>query len=130
MSTATAPPVNHGPALDPEIFAGLMELVDEDDDGFVVELFGAYVSSHRECMDGMRRAHAAGDPDAMRRHAHTLKGASANVGASHLAALASHLQHLGESGQVDSADLWLDGIDAEFVRVVAEVGQRLPRFRA
>ena len=130
MSTHVAPPVNEGPALDPEIFAGLLELVDEDDDSFVVDLFESYVTSYAECTEGIAQAIATSDPDAMRRHAHTLKGASANVGASHLASLAEYLQRLGESGGVEPAEEWMEAIADEYVRVIAEVERRVSGFRA
>ncbi|HKK70720.1 MAG TPA: Hpt domain-containing protein [Candidatus Krumholzibacteria bacterium] len=130
MSTHVAPPVNEGPALDPEIFAGLLELVDEDDDSFVVDLFGSYVTSYAECIEGVARALATSDPDGLRHHAHTLKGASANVGASHLASLAEHLQRLGESGRVEPAEEWVEAIADEYVRVITEVETRVPGFRA
>jgi HPt (histidine-containing phosphotransfer) domain-containing protein len=130
MSTHVAPPVNEGPALDPEIFAGLLELVDEDDDSFVVDLFESYVTSYAECTEGIAQALVTADPDAMRRHAHTLKGASANVGASHLASLAEYLQRLGESGRVEPAEEWMEAIADEYVRVIAEVESRVSGFRA
>ena len=130
MSTHVAPLVNEGPALDPEIFAGLLELVDEDDDSFVVDLFQSYVGSYAECMDGIAQALAAADPDGLRRRATRLKGASANVGASHLASLAEHLQRLGESGRVEPAEECVGAIADEYARVITAVESRLPGFRA
>lgn len=126
-STRTIAP-NDGPALDQSIFDGLLELVDEDDDSFVVELFHSYASSYQDCVDGIARAIADADPDALRRHAHTLKGASANVGAAHLATQAEALQRMGEAGQVEGADIWVEAITEEYVRVIAAVQEQLPGF--
>lgn len=126
--TALPPPAPLVPALDPEIFEGLLELADGDDASFVVELFGSYVASHRESVQGMREALAADDADALGRHAHTLKGASANVGAHHVATLSRDLQEMGESGSIAVAAAWIDAIDAEFDRVLDEVARRLPAF--
>lgn len=128
MNSTNAMAPNAGPALDPDIFDGLLELVDEDDDSFVVDLYQSYVASYRDCVDGIARAIVASDPDAMRRHAHTLKGASANVGAAHLATLAEALQRMGEAGQVEGAELWVEAIADEYVRVLTAVQERLPGF--
>jgi len=129
MTTTTEPEANTGPALDPDIFAGLLELVDEDDDSFVVDLFDSYVTSYRECIDGMADAIVGEDADALRRHAHTLKGASANVGAAHLAQHAEILQRMGESGDIDGAPVWVEAVSEEYVRVLAEVQERVPGFK-
>lgn len=125
-SVPPAPPVT--PALDPEIFAGLLELTDGEDDSFVAELFDSYVNTHARCTSGMREAIAAHDADALRRHAHTLKGASSNVGASHLAELAKELQQRGEEGRLDGAEAWVEAIAVEFERVLEAVRRRLPSF--
>lgn len=129
MPTTIAPQANSGPALDPDIFDGLLELVDEDDDSFVVELFGSWVQSYRECTDGLAEAIVGDDPDAVRTHAHTLKGASANVGAAHLASHAGVLQRMGESGDLENAQIWVEAIADEFVRVLAAVQERVPGFQ-
>ena len=128
MTSQTAPEPNTGPALDPDIFAGLLELVDEDDDSFVVELFDSYVTSYDQCMNGIADAIVGEDGDGMRRHAHTLKGASANVGASHLASHAEILQRMGEAGEIDGAPEWVEAIADEYVRVLREVQERVPGF--
>lgn len=124
------PPTPAGPALDPDTFDGLMDLVDGDDDGFVVDLFEAYISSVGACVEGMRTALAEGDAHALSRHAHTLKGASANVGAIHVANLARALQMMGEQGSIDGAEDWIRAIVEEYSRVIEAVSGRLPSFSA
>jgi two-component system, sensor histidine kinase and response regulator len=127
--TATTPPAPPStPALDPEIFAGLLELTDGEDDSFVLELFDSYVNTYARCTSGMREALAGDDADALRAHAHTLKGSSANVGAVHLAELAKELQQRGEEGRLDEVRAWIEAIEAEFERVLEAVRRRLPSF--
>ncbi len=128
MAAAPPPPPTHTPALDPEIFAGLLELTDDDDDSFVVELFESYVASYARGISGMREAASKGDADAMRRHAHTLKGSSANVGASHIAELAKELQFRGEQGDLQGVAEWIEAVEVEFERVLGEVRRHLPSF--
>lgn len=121
------PPPASGPALDPESLAGLLELADDGDD-FVADLFRSYVQSYVDCTAGMRTHLETGDATAFSRSAHTLKGASANVGASHLAALAEEMQSLGESGDLDGAQGWIQAIEDEWVRVRAAIESSVPGF--
>ena len=53
--------------------------------------------------------------------AHALKGASANLGAQHLAELCRQLEALGEAGQVDGAGKRLEQLGQEFARVKIEI---------
>jgi HPt (histidine-containing phosphotransfer) domain-containing protein len=113
--------------LDPESLAGLLELADDGDD-FVADLFRSYAQSYTDCAAGMRAHLEAGDAMSFSRSAHTLKGASANVGASHLAALAEEMQHVGEAGDLEGALVWLQAIEAEWVRVRAAIEASVPGF--
>ena len=128
MASLTAPVPNSDSALDHEIFGGLLELVEPDDDSFVVELFDSYVASASECLSGIEAAIAGGDPVALREHAQSLKGASANVGAAHVAACAESLQLTGDAGSVDGATAWVDAIREELPRVYAAVHEAVPGF--
>ena len=118
-----APPSE--PALDSQIFAGLLDLISDDDDAFLVELFDAFVSTHAKSTRGMREAVLARDAEALGRHAHTLKGASANVGATHIAALAEELQ---QRSDLDGVQDWIEAIETEFERVLEAIRTRLPSF--
>ena len=128
MTAASSPAPPHTPALDPEILAGLLDLTEDDDDSFVVDLFESYVASHARSVSGMREALANGDADALRRHAHTLKGSSGNVGASHVAELAKELQWRGEHGDLEGLEAWIEAVEVEFERVIAALRRRLPSF--
>jgi two-component system sensor histidine kinase/response regulator len=53
----------------------------------------------------------------VRRIAHTLKSASANVGAETLAALCKDMEHLGRTDTTEGADAILTGMEREFQAV-------------
>ena len=127
MTVPPPPAPSTGPALDPESLEGLLELADDGDD-FVADLFRSYVQSYVDCTAGMRAQLEAGDAVAFSRSAHTLKGASANVGASHLATLAAELQAMGEAGDLDGVRGWVEAIEAEWVRVRAAIESSVPGF--
>lgn len=66
----------------------------------------------------MRTAVTAADPQALSHSAHTLSGASGNLGASHLAALCSTLAHGRDVGDRTSTSRAVDAVEVELARVV------------
>ena len=58
-----------------------------------------------------------GDLHALERAAHTLKGASANIGASVLAAICAEIETEGRSERLEGAAGLMEQFDAEFSRV-------------
>jgi len=102
--------------LDPERLATLREL-----DGGDGELLNAVVSefvgdSTRQLVD-VSTAVRQGDPDLVVRTAHTLRGASANLGATTLADLCGELEALARAAALAMAPDLLDSIRAEHLRV-------------
>ena len=65
----------------------------------------------------IREALAAGDLPRVKRVAHTLKSASANVGAEALAALCKEMEHLGRADTTEGADAILTDMEQEFQAV-------------
>lgn len=83
---------------------------------FEQELFAAYLEDCAERLGRLEAARAAGDDTTFRREAHTIKGASANVGTTRLHELAHDLEAAGLSdGIVIEKQMAL--IDAEFQHV-------------
>ena len=127
-SIASIETIQQGPALDRDILDGLFDLVDDDDDSFVRDLFESFVGSFGDARDGMRSALATGDTEAMRLHAHSLKGSSGNLGALALSDIAKELQRMGDEGDISSAGPWVDAAEEEYNRVMVAVGELLPGF--
>ncbi|MDZ4699341.1 MAG: ATP-binding protein [Rhodothermales bacterium] len=96
-------PINFDDAL--ERFAGDREFLDE--------LLGDFQSQAIDILQAIRSAVDAGDADALRYQAHTLKGAAANLGANALSAAAFELEKIGKVGA-------LDGAGEALIRLVAE----------
>lgn len=93
---ADGPAAPTGPAIDLGRLLGVVE----GDGAFLVELLEAYLESAEGLVAGLRAALAADDDEERARNAHQLKGASLNVGAGILAALAGDL----EQGRQPDAD--------------------------
>ena len=92
-----------GGALDTDVIDGLLASVEGDTD-FVIELIAAFLADGATQLDEIEAALAAGDAEAVVRPAHTLKSASATLGAMRLAASARTLELAGRSGALDGTD--------------------------
>ena len=75
----------------------------ETDPDFVVELIDSYAPLFRNQSRAIDEACAKRDDAKLRHAAHSLKGASLNIGAKHLAAICKSMEDSAEQGDIDSA---------------------------
>jgi PAS domain S-box-containing protein len=114
---AAAGPPDAGPdPLDQGQIAVLRSLDDGDGD-VLAEIIEQFLSQTAEGREELLRVLGAGDAPALERAAHTLRGASANVGAKALAALCAEIEQHGRHGRLDGGAGLLDRFDTEFARV-------------
>lgn len=115
-----------GPAglLDPQALARLHELDPTGQSGLVQRVLATYRQSLQRLLEQLRSARDAGDRDAIRHAAHTLKSSSASVGALALAGLCAQVEAGLRSGDGDAAEgaALLDRLLAEGDRVLAGLG--------
>ena len=126
MTLIAASDPTQQPALDPAALEGLWELVDDDDTSFLEDLFGSYLVNVQESLAGIRSFLVAGEFDAIRREAHTLKGASGNVGAMVLSALCRQLESSAEAQDASAIEADQASIAAESRRVRLAISRILP----
>jgi HPt (histidine-containing phosphotransfer) domain-containing protein len=127
-STPTAPedqptPSIASPALDSVVTESLRSLAQATDPSILVEIYQSFISGAAEYLAALRQASEAGAADDLRKAAHTLKGASANVGAKLMAATALQLELAGNAGSVAGANKLLDRLETEFKQVKIEIGK-------
>ncbi len=91
--------------------------LDDGEGRALSEIAEEYIAHCKQVWVELRRTLSAGDVAALERSAHTLKGASANVGASTLAQLCGALESHARMEQLDEASGLMDQCDAEFARV-------------
>jgi len=89
----------------------------ERGDALVQKVIAAYVDDTPQQLSTLRRAIDGFDTGNVRRIAHTLKSASANVGAEALAALCKTMEHLGRADTTEGADAILTDMEHEFQAV-------------
>jgi HPt (histidine-containing phosphotransfer) domain-containing protein len=103
------------PALDASVIEGLRALAGEGVD-ILAELTNAFIDDGRDRLRKMQAAVSSGDEIAARRAAHSLKGMSGSIGATHLSTLSCEFEK-AEPGAINDARL--QRLEREFQRVSA-----------
>jgi HPt (histidine-containing phosphotransfer) domain-containing protein len=86
---------------------------------FVSELVGTFLAEAPAMLADLRSSLAAGNADAFRRAAHSLKSNSNTFGALQLGALSKNLELTGLAPAAEAKGATLDALDAEYARVAA-----------
>jgi HPt (histidine-containing phosphotransfer) domain-containing protein len=115
--------VNPGnPAVDPEAIEQLRFLEDEDQPNVVAELVLLFVEHTPPKISAIRDGITQGDAGAVKRAAHSLKGSSANVGATGMQHVCEQIEHAAAGGDLGPARELLPLLEQE-VAVVVEALQ-------
>ncbi|MFC0676709.1 response regulator [Lysobacter korlensis] len=109
------------PTLDANVVAQLRELAQASDPTLLSQIFEAFQADTAQRIRTLREASAEADADLLRRTAHALKGASSNIGAARMAALAQSLETLGRLGTVTGSDPLIDQLQAAYEQVRAAI---------
>ncbi|HWJ93670.1 MAG TPA: response regulator, partial [Telluria sp.] len=89
----------------------------EGGDALVQKVIAAYVDDAPQHLRTLRQAIEIEDPTSVRKVAHSLKSASANVGAQKLAQLCKEMEHLGRAETTEGAAGILTDMEQEFQAV-------------
>ena len=122
-----AAPTQEADLLNSEALESLRDIERQGASGVVRKTVAFYLEDAPTLLQTIRDAVDRAEPEALRRAAHSLKSASANLGALRLMRLCQHLEHLGASGGVEGAAAVAGDAAAEFEKVrsllVAAVGR-------
>jgi HPt (histidine-containing phosphotransfer) domain-containing protein len=113
------------PAIDPQALEDLRAL-GGGEDAFVQEIVALYLSDSPLRIAELDRSLAAGNAEVFTRAAHSLKGSSANLGATALSAFAARLERCARQEGLAAVAPFLAETKAEFARACAELRRRLP----
>ena len=105
------------PVIDPVVFAELQEAAGAE---FVTELVGTFFEEAPVMLAELRSAQAAGNADAFRRAAHSLKSNSHTFGATRLGEMSRDL----ELGGLITDGAPLDALEAEYQRAAAALKEK------
>jgi HPt (histidine-containing phosphotransfer) domain-containing protein len=87
------------------------------DRDFEQEIFALYLDDTAAHLAAIAERLDGADFDAVRAHAHTVKGASGNIGAGRMHELARELEARAKNGDCDAVRGLADALDAEFAAV-------------
>ena len=104
-------------ALDQKILDGVRALQRPGKEAILPRIVSMYLKNSPSLLEKMQQAASTGNNDLLRNSAHSLKSASANLGATHLAHLCNELELLGRDGHVAQALVPLGIIEFEFEAV-------------
>jgi HPt (histidine-containing phosphotransfer) domain-containing protein len=107
-----------GDVLDWNVIEGLRALGDGDD-AFLAEMIRTYLDETPRLLARLRDAVIAGDAGGVRLNAHSLKGSSAEFGASYLTDLCRQLELAGKNQDLTPARDLMVEVDDEYGRVAA-----------
>jgi len=112
----TPPPILHSSL--PVVFdrAGMLERLMNDEDLAQV-VMESFLDDIPRQIEALRRYLDAWDAPGAERQAHTLKGASANVGGEALRALACEMEKAGQAGDLGSVRARMDDLEREFAQL-------------
>jgi HPt (histidine-containing phosphotransfer) domain-containing protein len=137
-STSSAPPTDAPPQDTPEAeqmpataidLAKLAQVTDGDVD-FAQELTEAYMASGRQVVNDMREGLVSMDRDRLRKSAHQLKGASANIHAEHLYNLCAALESAAREDDQVALAAMVQKISVEMARSSVELQVYLASVRS
>jgi len=112
-------------ALDLEVVRRFVSL-DGEDDAFIRDVMGSYVEQLRESVTTLGVALREGDMTTVRFAAHSIKGASKQIGATRVGDLLGAIECASDT---DAAKTLLEQVQAETPRVEAAIHSLLRRSR-
>jgi HPt (histidine-containing phosphotransfer) domain-containing protein len=89
----------------------------EGEPDLIVELIDLYLADAPRQLTVMRKALAETDEPSLKRAAHSLKGSSANLGATQMAALCAELEHAGHVNSWQRVGALVTRLEQEFESV-------------
>lgn len=107
----------NSPALDPEVFTEMRELMDDA----LIDFVDTYLSNTPLLISEMETALADNDPETIRLSAHQMKGGSGSIGALGLAELAQHIETVSSASSPERLGRLLRDLRNEFDRVQTEL---------
>jgi hypothetical protein len=111
------PSVERGAVLDPAVIRELDRLGSSVGRDLLAELAGMYLADTDSRLDVLRGALAEADSGRVFMSAHSVSGASANLGAIELARLCNSLAVDSGAGDLSRGEFLLEAIESEFRRV-------------
>lgn len=109
------------PVIDPVTIENLRALSDGESGDFLKEIGDMFLADTPLRIAELDQSLASGETPKFTRAAHSIKGSSANIGATHLQAAAAQLEHDSRHNPISTLVPQLDKVKSEFARVKVEL---------
>ncbi|AFZ18222.1 PAS domain S-box protein [Allocoleopsis franciscana] len=109
--------VDSPPVLDHRVLNSLRQMTGSKAATLLRQIIDDYREDAPQQLQDIRDAVAAGDAQALRQSAHTLRSSSANLGAMNLSYLCKELEMIGRAGTTTDAPEWIAQVEAEYEKV-------------
>lgn len=114
------------PVIDQQAIENLRSLNPGDNDEFLRELVGIYLEDTPQRIAELEQSLAANDSAKFIRAAHSIKGSSANLGATALRRVAERLENQARTGGLDNVSAMISEIKTQFAGTQQEFARLLP----
>ncbi|MGE3540150.1 MAG: response regulator [Candidatus Tectimicrobiota bacterium] len=122
-AVSPAPPVSNPaslpPAIDPHVFASIMELADGHDVSAVLDILSTFLADAPAYLSSLEQALTTQDAALLEQMAHALQASSASIGALGMSRLCEVLQQRGREGTTAGAEVLVTQLRQECERVSA-----------
>ncbi|HEY9833759.1 MAG TPA: PAS domain S-box protein, partial [Stenomitos sp.] len=105
--------VDAPPVLDSRVLNSLRQMAGGKASTILRQIIDHYREDAPQQLQDIRNAVVAGDAQALRQSAHTLRSSSANLGAMNLSHLCKELEMIGRAGTTTDASEWIVQVEAE-----------------
>jgi HPt (histidine-containing phosphotransfer) domain-containing protein len=99
-----------------------MERLDGDEE-LLRDILEIYVEDVPRLIEKIKKAHEQNDAELVDREGHTLKGASANIGAPALRETAYQIEKAGKAGDLEGVDALIDRVEKDFDELKSVLAQ-------
>ena len=113
--------MSHSPIIDSAAIENLRSLNPGDNDEFLREIVGIFLEDTPQRIAELETSLAAQDLNRFTRAAHSIKGSSANLGATYLRTEAEKLEHHSRKAGMAGVDAMIATIKTEFIRAQDEL---------
>lgn len=107
--------------IDFTIVQNLIELGGDDGKDFLKEIIGLYIDQYPELYDSIKKGYASNDPVLMYQSAHSLKGASLNIGAKEMSSLCKQVEFKGKANDMTGIQELIAAIEQVYPMTVDEL---------
>ena len=105
------------PVLDPRVLNSLREMAGKRAETFMAKIIEQYLEDSSVQFQGIQKAIAQADAEALRQASHSLRSGSANLGAASLANYCKQIENIARTGTTTGADNQMRQLELEYAKV-------------